>query len=117
MIEFLLIVFYWGFGCYLALLVTWIFYVAIMHLKMKLPTMSPVAKFNAYVALFLLGYPLDVLANLIVSALAFQRFPKDWLLTGTLKEWVASGDKRRAKWAGYICRDLLNPFDPSLKHC
>lgn len=104
-------------GLYLVLVVTWIFYVAIMHLKMKLPTMSPVAKFHAYLALFLFGYPLDVIANVIVSLLAFQRPPKNWLLTGTLKWWIASPDKRRAKWAGYICRDLLNPFDPSGKHC
>lgn len=107
----------WCSGIYLVLLVTWIFYVAIMHLKMKLPTMSPVAKVNAYVALFLFGYPLDAMANVIVSVLAFQRFPKKWLLTGTLKWWIASPDSRRAKWAGYICRDLLNPFDPSGKHC
>lgn len=102
---------------YLLLVVTWIFYVAIMHLKMKLPTMSAGAKFHAYLALFVFGYPLDVMANVIVSAIAFQRPPKHWLLTGTLKYWIASDDKRRAKWAGYICRDLLNPFDPSGRHC
>lgn len=102
---------------YALLLVTWIFYVAIMHLKMKLPTMSTVARVNAYVALFLFGYPLDVIANVIVSLLVFQRLPKAALLTGTLKYWIGTDDKRRAKWAGYICRDLLNPFDPSGTHC
>lgn len=107
----------WGLGVYLVLLVTWIFYVAVMHLKAKRETMSPVAKVNAYVALIVFGYPLDVIANVIASLLVFQRLPKAWLLTGTLKWWIASDDERRAKWAGYICRDLLNPFDPSGKHC
>lgn len=105
------------FGFYLLLVVTWVLYVAVMHMKVKRETMGRVALFHSYVALFIFGYPLDLIANAIVSLLAFQRLPKDWLLTGTLKYWVASDDKRRAKWASYICRDLLNPFDPSGKHC
>lgn len=107
----------WGLGAYLLLLVTWIFYVAIMSFKAKLPVMGPVARFHAYLALFVFGYPLDLIANVIVSLVAFQRLPKKPLLTGTLKWWIASPDERRAKWAGLICRELLNPFDPSGKHC
>jgi hypothetical protein len=107
----------WIVGIYLLLVVTWIFYVAIMSFKERLPVMGPVAKFHAYLALFLFGYPLDLIANVIVSALAFQRFPKKPLLTGTLIYWQESTDARRAKWARLLCRELLNPFDPSGKHC
>lgn len=107
----------WAAAIWLLLLWTWVFYVAVMGFKDKLAVMSPVARFHAYAALFLFGYPLDVIANVIVSALAFQRLPKHWLLTGTLKYWIAADDERRAKWAGYLCRDLLNPFDPSGRHC
>jgi len=97
--------------------VTWIFYVAVMSFKAKLPQMGAVARFHAYLALFLFGYPLDVIANVIVSLVAFQRLPKRPLLTGTLIWWQDSTDARRAKWARLICRELLNPFDPSGKHC
>lgn len=102
-------------GIYLLLLVTWVFYAAIMNMREKMDKLSPIAKFNAYVALFVFGYPLDVIANIIVSLVAFQRPPMRPLLTGTLKYWINSNDKRRSKWAGYICRDLLNPFDDD--HC
>lgn len=102
-------------GIYLILLVTWVFFAAIMHFKKVLPTLRPVAKFNAYVALFLLGYPLDILANLIVSPLVFQRLPKAVLLTGTLKWWINSDDERRAATAAWICENKLDPFDPG--HC
>lgn len=104
-------------GGYLLLVVTWIFYVAIMSFKAKLPQMGPVARFHAYLALFVFGYPLDVIANVIVSLVAFQRLPKRPLLTGTLIWWQETDDARRAKWARLICRELLNPFDPSGKHC
>mgnify|MGYP003647047512 CR=1 FL=1 len=102
-------------GVYLFLLVTWIFYVAIMSIKDRLASLHWFAKANGYLALFLFGYPLDGIANVIVSLLLFQRLPKNWLLTGTLKYWTASDDDRRAAWASWICEYLLNPFNA--RHC
>lgn len=102
-------------GFYLLALATWTLYIAIMSLKERLETLHPVARFNGYVMLFLFGYPLDALCNIAASFIIFQRPPKDWLFTGTLKYWIASDDKRREKRAAWICEHLLNPFDPG--HC
>jgi len=102
-------------GFYLLFLATWVLYVAVMSFKERLPQLHWFAKFNAYLLLFLFGYPLDLLFNIVASVVIFQRLPKSWLFTGTLKYWIASDDKRREKHATMICQRLLNPFDPG--HC
>ena len=103
-------------GFYAAFLVTWVLYLAIMNLADKREQMHWFAKANAYL-LLAIGYPVDALFNVLASAVIFQRLPKAWLFTGTLKWWVASADERRAKWAAMLCTKLLNPFDPKGRHC
>lgn len=101
---------------YAAFLITWLLYLAIMNLADKREQMHWFAKFNAYV-LLAIGYPADALFNVLASLVIFQRPPKAWLFTGTLKWWVASDDVRRSKWAAMLCTKLLNPFDPKGRHC
>lgn len=95
--------------------VTWMAYIAIMSLRNLLPKLHPVSRFNAYVMLFTIGYPLDLLFNLFASLVIFQWRPMGWLFTGTLKYWIASDDERRAATAAWICEHKLDPFDPG--HC
>jgi hypothetical protein len=102
------------YGLFLA---TWVMYLAIMKLAEHKDSLHPFAKFNAYLLLFVVGYPLDALFNVIASLVLFQRLPKHWLFTGTLKYWIASDDDRRAEHSAWICEHLLNPFDPKGRHC
>lgn len=103
-------------GVYLFLVMGWVLYVAIMSIKEHRKTMHPFAKLNAYLALVLFAYPWDVVMNLLVCA-AFLRWPRDWLLTGTLKRAINTERNWRETAASWICTHLLNQFDPSGKHC
>lgn len=101
-------------GFYYLFQFTWMAYIAIMSLKEKLPQLDAVGRFNAYVMLFTIGYPLDLVFNIFASAVIFQRPPKGWLFTGTLKYWINT-DGWRATAAAWICTRKLDPFDPG--HC
>jgi len=103
-------------GVYLFFLGGWILYVAIMGLNRVKHDLHPFAKFNAYLALFLFGYPWDLAMNLIVC-LCMWRIPKDWLLTGTLKRIINTEIGLREIVASWICEKLLNQFDPKGRHC
>lgn len=103
-------------GFYAAFLITWVLYLAIMNLAARRDRMHPFTRFHAYL-LLAIGYPVDAAFNLLASLVLFQRLPKAWLFTGTLKWWINSDDDRRAKWAGLICSRLLDPFDPKGRHC
>jgi hypothetical protein len=97
-------------------LMTWVMYLAIMKLAEHKDSLHPFAKFNAYLLLFVVGYPLDALLNLLVCAV-FLRIPRDWLLTGTLKRTIATDDGWRCATSAWICEHLLNQFDPKGRHC
>lgn len=103
-------------GFYAAFLVTWVLYLAIMNLADRRGQMHWFVRLNAYL-LLAIGYPVDAVFNVLASLALFQRPPKAWLFTGTLKWWIASDDARRARWAALICTHLLNPFDPKGRHC
>lgn len=103
-------------GFYVAFLITWLLYLAIMNLADQRAVMHPFVRFNAYL-LLAIGYPVDAVFNVLASLVLFQRPPKAWLFTGTLKWWVGSDDARRSRWAALLCTHLLNPFDPKGRHC
>jgi hypothetical protein len=99
---------------YILLLLTWLFFIAIMHLRIVRYSLHPFAKVNAYILLFF-GLLLDVAANVIVGTALFMDIPREWLLTDRLKRM-----KREGKWwqkviAYWVCEHLLNQFDAG--HC
>lgn len=94
---------------------TWMAYIAIMSLREKLHLLDPVTRFNAYVMLFTIGYPLDVMFNIVASAVLFFNWPRAPLFTGTLKHWIRSDSRWRAALALWICEKKLDPFDKG--HC
>lgn len=101
---------------YLFFVMGWILYIAIMSLKRIKSQLNPFAKVNAYIALWLFGYPWDLVMNLIVC-LFMLRVPRDWILTGTLKRIINTDTGARVAVAAWICANLLNQFDPSGTHC
>jgi hypothetical protein len=99
---------------YILTLLTWLFYIAIMHLRLVRDRLHPFAKVNAYILLFF-GLLLDVAVNVLVGTVVFADLPREWLLTERLKRM-----KREGKWwqrmtAYWICEHLLNQFDEG--HC
>lgn len=102
-------------ACYVLFLVTWLFYLAVMNLADKRGDMHWFAKMNAYILLSI-GYPLDILLNLIACAI-FLRIPREWTLTYTLKRIQNTETGWRAAVAAWVCVNLLNPFDPKGRHC
>lgn len=100
------------------LYITWILYCAIMSLweakrenRLTLPM-----KILGY-PLLAIGYVFDLASNLIASVLMWH-MPKEMLLTHKLKRiQQEEPDGWRNKTAMWVCKNLLNPVDPTGHHC
>ncbi len=65
-----------------------------------------------------IGYVLDVVAQLTLATLIFCDVPQrgEWLVTDRLKRYSA-GTGWRKTVADWVCTHLLDPFDPTDNHC
>lgn len=67
-----------------------------------------------------LGFIMDVFANVFVASIIFLELPKEWLVTTRLTKYKEQ-DKYKYNWrkelADLVCRNLLDVFDPTGKHC
>lgn len=63
-----------------------------------------------------IGFAVDVLANLIIAPVVFLDMPSEWLVTTRLKRYIA-GTGWRGRLAKNICDHLLDVFDPRGNHC
>ena len=65
-----------------------------------------------------LGYLMDVLANLTIATLVFLEPPREWLVTKRLQRHIAAGARSwRGRIATVVCDNLLDVFDPTGNHC
>jgi hypothetical protein len=64
-----------------------------------------------------IGFLMDVFANLTIASLVFLEPPREWLVTSRLQRYIAHGTGWRFWLAKYICDHLLDVFDPSGDHC
>lgn len=105
-------------GLYLLGLVTWLFYLAIMHLMRVRHDLHPFAKVNAYI-LLAVGLPLDALTNITLGSLLFLEppHPKRLLLTARLAWHKRRDHGWRTDLAHWMCAHLLDQFDPKGAHC
>jgi hypothetical protein len=96
---------------------SWGIYLAIMHLKTMRDQnkLTPASKVFGYPWVFIfLG--LDVLYNIVIGTVIFWEFPREWLFTARVsrlndrKDW-------KGKLAKFLCKELLDPFDPDGSHC
>lgn len=64
------------------------------------------------------GYAVDIVANIFVASVVFLELPREWLVTDRLKRHIDTG---LGTWRGYlaawVCDHLLDVFDPSGEHC
>lgn len=96
------------------LYMTWIHYLAVMHLKRHRDELSGAAKFLGSLALFI-GLVFDLILNILAS-IPFLQPPLELTLTSRLKKNL-NKDNFRGKLARWICHNLLDKFDPSGGHC
>ena len=98
-------------------LFTWVYYLAMCTLKRandagKLPkSIKPVA--YLLLGLFL---AVDCFFNLTVGTLSYLQLPGEFLFTTRCEINMRRNDWR-AKVAKWWCSVMLDPFDPSGKHC
>ena len=106
-----LILFLWAF---------WYAYIIVMGLyRAKLNNrLSTPAKLLGAPAL-LIGYVMDVFAQYTLATLIFREWPRrgEHLVTDRLQRYMAYPQGSRYIKARWICENLLDPFDPTGKHC
>lgn len=97
-----------------------VLYILIMRIKRlrDLGELSRGARIAAY-PVVIIGVVLDALYHYTWASLLFLDLPArgEHLLTARLKRYVATDDGWRCALATWMCARLLNPFDPSGRHC
>jgi len=64
-----------------------------------------------------IGFLMDVFANMTIASLVFLELPRELLVTSRLQRYVAQERGWRCNVANWICNHLLDVFDPSGNHC
>jgi len=107
--------------CYITMGITWVFYLAVMHLKEERDRLKKLNKdFTLWqklwaIPILILGLFIDVFLNATVGTIIFIEPPKEWLFTGRVSRWNDTGGWR-GKLARGICNHLLDPFEKG-GHC
>lgn len=116
MIDLIKTILLYAIGIYAFSLFCWVLYVAAMNFKRvyELGNVGRFAKINGRIVWFI-AQPIDLALNILWSILLLD-FPRELLLSPKLKRLKAKGGWR-GKIATFVCRELLNPFDPDGKHC
>jgi hypothetical protein len=66
----------------------------------------------------LLGALVDVIAQMTVATVVFAEWPREWLVTQRLQRYIRTEPNSwRGQRAMRLCMKLLDPFDPTGKHC
>ena len=67
----------------------------------------------------LVGIIVDVLAQYTIAVVVFREWPRagEHLVTDRLQRYMAQGSGSRFTKAKWLCHHLLDPFDPTGKHC
>ncbi len=97
---------------------TWIFFLAIMHLRdaKDTGTLTGFAKWLGYFNLFI-GLILDVLVNWLPMTVILLELPHECLTTARLSRHIKDGSGWRKTLALWFCRNLLSTFDSTKRHC
>lgn len=97
--------------------VLWLFYLAVMNLKRAndAGTLTNTAYYLG-LPILIVGYTLDVIANILPVSVLFLEFPRELVVTARLSRHI-SGEGWRSDLAKWFCRNLLDQFDPSGCHC
>lgn len=110
----------WLLGVLGYLLGFWYLYVLVMGLY-RAHLAGRLTKFTTALAIpaLAIGYAVDILSQYTVATIVFRDLPEsgEHLVTDRLKRYLAVGKGSRFVKAKWICENLLDPFDPTGKHC
>lgn len=95
----------------------WLLFLAVMNLQRARDNgkLTPFAQAMGYPILFM-GYLLDASVNIFVLSFILLEIPHEILVTARLSRH-AKLTGWRSNFAMFICRNLLDPYDPSGCHC
>lgn len=101
----------------LAVWLLWVFYVAVMRLKMVRDAgqLTLGMKVFGYPAL-LVGYTLDLAVNVVLASLVFAERPREWTLSERLWRLSIGPEGWRQQRALWWRREFLDAIDPSGIH-
>lgn len=94
---------------------TWGAYLSAMSLIRERGVLSWQTKLFAY-PLVAIGITADFLTNVVIGTVLFLELPREYLLTIRLDRLLERDDFRGAI-ARWLCRYMLDPFDPKGRHC
>ena len=98
----------------------WYLYLIVMGLyRAKLNgTLTWTAKILGAPAL-IIGFVLDVIMQYTVASIIWREWPRrgEHLVTDRMQRYLALGHGSRYIKAKWLCDHLLDPFDPTGKHC
>lgn len=102
----------------LSLYVLWIFYLAVMSLYRanRDKKLSRPALILGYPVL-VIGAVLDFLVNIFICTIVLLEPPKELLVTKRLSRHIKKGKGYRFVIANWLCKNLLDNFDPNHQHC
>lgn len=66
---------------------------------------------------YALGWAVDLVSNLTLATVLFADLPREALVTARLKRYMAGEPGWRKRFAGWVCANLLDLFDPQGRHC
>lgn len=65
----------------------------------------------------IVAFVLDFLFQVTVFTVVFWDRPRHWLVTHRLRAYMRGRNTWRRRLADYLCKHLLDPFDPTGAHC
>lgn len=100
---------------FIAMMVMWTQYLAVMHLKENRSKLTTIAKIWGY-PILAIGLFSDFLFNQILGTLFFLELPRELLFTERCSRHLDEKNWRGAT-ARWFCRNFLDPYDIGGKHC
>lgn len=97
------------------ILVCWVWYLAVMHLKRQRAQLSSSVRVMGQIVLGI-GLVLDLVLTLVIGTIVFLDPPRETSATARLSRYFGRDDWR-GSIARWICSSLLDPFDPEAPHC
>jgi len=104
-------------GLYLLFGITWIFYLAMMHLKHNKDKITTLIKVSTtpIILVFLIIY---FALNILLGSILFLEFPKTLQFTSRCQRHISKNDGSwRYKQAAWWCKNFLDPFGEKGGHC
>lgn len=96
----------------------WLFYLAIENLirARRAGTLSKTA-YILGLPLFAIGVLLDIITNTFILSALLLEIPHEATVTARLRRHIQDGNGWRSMVARWLCKNLIDTFDPSGSHC